>query len=302
MHRRDFLRTVTAAATLPVLAASGSAPPTPAFRLNYILASPLYGTTPLAEVISQVNRAGATAIDVWPRQHADHREQMDVLGHDRVRQLLDQSKIRLAAITRFDLGPYGLRDELKVLKEFGAELIVTGSGTGKGDSLREKVRSFVESMKPHVEAALAMNVTIAIENHANSLINTPDSIRWFAEFAPEHGLSIALAPYHLPQEPDLMASLITDLGPKLALFYAWQHGKGCMAPQPKADELLQLPGRGPFDFRPALASLRKIHYAGWTEIFMHPYPRGIPILETSEKVTDAVNESRSYLERILAVA
>ena len=179
-------------------------------------------------------------------------------------------------------------------------MIVTGAGRGVGDSVKEKVRSFVESMKPHVELAAELGLVIAIENHANSLIDTVDSIRYFAEAAPERHLGIALAPYHLPQDERMLATLIEDLDSRLALFYAWQHGMGCMSEQPKEQEMLQLPGRGPLDFTPLLAALRKIGYTGWTEIFMHPFPRGIPILDSTRAVTDAINQSRKYLDGCLA--
>jgi sugar phosphate isomerase/epimerase len=298
MHRRQFIQStgLALAAMLHKPARASFDEPVKPFGLNYILASSLYGTTPLAEVLAEAAKIGAAAVDIWPRRHADHREQMDALGHDRVTRMLDEAKVRLGIITRFDLGPYDLRNELPVLKKFQGKFLVTGAGKGTGDSVKEQVRSFVASMRPHVMAAAEMGLTIAIENHANSLISTPDSIRYFAEFAPEKHLGLALAPYHLPQDPALIARLVEDLGPKLSLFYAWQHGNGCMAPQPKEQELLQLPGRGPFDFRPVLASLKKINYSGWTEIFMHPYPRGIPIMETTAKVTEVINQSREYLE------
>ncbi len=60
-----------------------------------------------------------------------------------------------------------------------------------------------------------------------------------------------------------------------------------------------MPGRGTLDFGPLLASLQRIKYSGWTEIFMHPVPRGIPILETTAAVTAEVNHSREYLEKLL---
>ena len=37
----------------------------------------------------------------------------------------------------------------------------------------------------------------------------------------------------------------------------------------------------------------------WTEIFMHPVPRGRPILETAEEVTSEINRSREYLAECL---
>ena len=43
-------------------------------------------------------------------------------------------------------------------------------------------------------------------------------------------------------------------------------------------------------------SLKEINYHGWTEIFMHPVPRGIPIHETAAEVTREINVARDYLE------
>ena len=74
---------------------------------------------------------------------------------------------------------------------------------------------------------------------------------------------------------------------------------GCMKPLPKEQELLQMPGRGSLDFVPILKALRKIRFKGWTEIFMHPVPRGIPILPSAEETTQEINRARSYLARCL---
>jgi hypothetical protein len=43
-----------------------------------------------------------------------------------------------------------------------------------------------------------------------------------------------------------------------------------------------------------------IHYRGWTEIFMHPVPRGIPIRDTTPAVTTEINCARDYLAKCLA--
>ena len=71
-------------------------------------------------------------------------------------------------------------------------------------------------------------------------------------------------------------------------------------PQSKADELLQLPGRGPLDFRPLLGALHEIDFKGWMSIFMHPFPRGIPIVDGgAAAVTAEINRAREYLEGII---
>ena len=60
-----------------------------------------------------------------------------------------------------------------------------------------------------------------------------------------------------------------------------------------------MPGRGKLDFKPILAAMKEINYRGWTEIFMHPVPRGIPIMPTLEEVTAEINRARAYLEGCL---
>jgi sugar phosphate isomerase/epimerase len=272
------------------------------FSLKYILASSLYGKTKLQEILPEVRKTGAEHIDIWPLHHADQREQVEAMGHERFAALLEKNGIRLGMITRYDLGPFRLKEEMQVLRELGGSLLIAGSRGPrdlKGPELKRAVRKFVEEMKPHVEAAAKLQVRIGIENHSNALIQSPDSLRHLAELAPSPHLGVALAPYHLPQDPALLARLIENLGPGLIHFYAWQYGKGCMKKLPKPEELEQLPGRGQLDFKPLLAALKRINYRGWTEIFMHPVPRGIPILESTRKVTEEINRSRNYLEACL---
>ncbi len=82
------------------------------------------------------------------------------------------------------------------------------------------------------------------------------------------------------------------------MFYAWQHGQGASKKLPKAEELEQLPGRGSLDFAPMVAALKNTRYSGFVSIFMHPVPRGIPILNSTTAVTREINRARSYLESL----
>ena len=271
------------------------------FELNYILASCMYGTTPLAEIVPEVKKSGNEHIDIWPRVHGNQREQVESMGNDAFAALLATHGVGLGISTRFDLGPFGLEEEMAFVREFGASLIVTGSKGPKGlvgEELRAAVANFAKGLKPHIAAAEKHDITISIENHGSALIETPDSMKWLIEFTDSPHLGIALAPYHLPDDAQLVAKLIADLGQGLALFYAWQHGMGCHEKLPKEQELLQLPGRGSLDFAPILAALKKINYSGWTEIFMHPVPRGIPILDSTEDVTGEINRARHYLDQL----
>lgn len=273
------------------------------FRLKYLLASCMYGYQSLAEILPEVAKTGARAIDIWPKVHGNQREQLDQMGETSFQQLLETSAVELGCITQFKLGPFALKNEMQLAQRLGCATIVTGARGPAGLSglaLKKAVAEFVEKMKPHIAVAESTGVTIAIENHGNSLIESPDSLKWLTELSPSPHLGIALAPYHLPQNSEQLALLIQQLGNAITVFYAWQHGMGCHKKLPKDQELLQLPGRGEMNFKPLLSALKSIKYSGWTEIFMHPVPRGIPILETTSQVTDEINHSRQYLEDLLA--
>ncbi len=300
--RRRFMQSASAAlaaAAVPI----GAAGQEPAeFSLRYIVGSSMYGYTSLADILPEVAKAGAAAIDIWPKVHGDQREQLEAMGEEAFAALIKEHGVSLGCITQYKLGPFGLQDEMRLARRLGCRTIVTG-GRGpkglRGSELKAAVARFVEQLKPHLEVAEETGVTIALENHANNLIDSPDSLKWLVELRPTRHLAVALAPYHLPQDEMLLAELIRTLGDSIAMFYAWQHGMGCHVKLPKAQELLQMPGRGALDFAPLLAALKDVNYTGWTEIFMHPVPRGIPILDTTSAVTAEINRSRNYLQQLL---
>jgi sugar phosphate isomerase/epimerase len=252
-----------------------------------LLASAMYGNLPLAEVLRAAPLTDAKQIDLWRKPHADHWEQAAELGDEKFAALLKQHQVALGAITVWN-GDFD--GSFQFAERHGAKLIVTGFVP-----LAAKLDAFLQSIEPQAARAEKLGITLAIENHGASF----DEIRRFVDACEKRPpLGVALAPYHLPQQADELARLIADLGPQLKLFYAWQHGHGCMKKLPKDEELLQLPGRGELDFAPLLAALRTIDYAGPLEIFMHPVPRGIPILPTADEVTAEINRARDYLKTI----
>jgi len=298
INRRRFLQSLSALAAAPTLAAEVP------WKLNYMLASSIYGSLPLAEILPEVKKTGATAIELWPKKHGTQREEMDAIGHDQFATMLKEHGIGFGGTTRYDLGPFKLDEEIAIVKKMGGNFIVTG---GSGDykvtpeQLKQNVKDFVEKMKPTAALAAENGVTIGIENHVNNLIETPDSLRWLADDIRDiPGIGIALAPYHLPQETKLLADLIVHSEKKLMLFYAWEHGMGCMKPMPKEEEIQQLPGRGPLDWQPLLAALKQINFTGPTEIFMHPTPRGIPIMPTAAESTAEMIRAHDHLEALVA--
>lgn len=306
INRRQWIAgssaAIIAAGLKPMVVAADPAPDD--FRFRFLLASSLYGYGKLEEIIPQVRATGATAIDIWPKVHGDQREQLDAMGEEAFADLLARHDVKLGCITQYKLGPFGLADEMRLAQRMACKTIVTGAVGPRGLSgtdLKLAVVDFVEKMKPHLDIAKENGVTIAIENHANNLIDSPDAIRWLAELAESDNLGIALAPYHLKQDPTLIADLIRDLGDRMTVFYAWQHGNGSMTAQPRESELLQMPGRGELDFAPIVAALREIKFEGWTEVFMHSFPRGTAILETVDAVTAEVKRGADYISRLASV-
>ena len=302
IDRRQFL------AASAVTAASVSTPSlalaAPKLKPKYILGSCMYGYTGVEEIVPEVAKIGATALDIWPKVHGNQREQLDEMGEEKFAALLKKHDVALGCITQYKLGPFGLQKEMRLAHRLGCKMIICG-GSGpknlKGKELKSAVGAFIEKLKPHLAVAEETGVTIAIENHGNNLIDSPDSLKWLAELGTSKNLGIAFAPYHLEQDEKLQSDLIRTLGSSsIAMFYAWQHGMGCHIKLPKEQELLQMPGRGDLDFVPLLAALQDINYEGWTEIFMHPVPRGIPILETTAEVTAEINRSREYITKCLS--
>lgn len=274
------------------------------FKLNYILNSAMYGYTDVKTVVGEVHKTGTEYIDIWPKVHGNQREQAEEMGHEAFKDLLDANDVKLGVVTCYKQGPFNLAGEMNFAHTVagpGTVLVTAARGPKDltGPELKSAVQEFIEKMKPHVADAEEFGCTIAIENHANSLIQSPDSIRWFGELAQSDRLGLALAPHHLPQDGELIGQITDDLGKKTVFFYAQQHGMGSSQKLPKEQEMLQMPGRGELDFTPILAALKKHNYQGFTEVFMHPVPRGVPILETTSAITAAINESRAYLEDCL---
>lgn len=306
--RRTFLKVSAAglmttgvgAACARTTAAAESSGAGKTFTLNTLLASSLYGHVHIREIVPEVRKAGLDALDVWCPRWVKHRTEIDEMGHEAFLALLKQHKTRLGAISPYNLGPFRLNDELRVIAKLGGTLSICGS-TKRADDVKQGVKDFIEKLKPHTDVAEEVGVTIGIENHGGALLSSPDSLRRFAEFAKSPRLGIVLAPYHLPQDPEVLAGLIRDVGPKLAHIYAWQR-PGKPKKGEKRDPLPALPGHGGMDFTPIVAALKATGFKGWTEIFTHAHKFSGAMCATTDAVTQQVIGSRKYLEACLAKA
>ena len=306
MKRLTFVKSSVAASLGGALLPSPLRSEKKKFRLRYILSSAMYGTFKVTDILPEVAKCGASAIDLWPRPHGNQREQVREMGNEAFKAMLDKNKVSLGVSTCYKLGPFDLQEEMhwaKTLTGKSVTLVCGGKGNknAKGEDLKVEVRKFVEEMKPHHESAEKTDCTIAIENHANNVISSPDSLKYFTELSSEMpGLTLAFAPHHLPQDGKMQGDLIRQLGKEsISFFYAQQFGTGSHHKQPREKEILQMPGRGPLDFKPIIQALKAISFDGFTEVFMHPFPRGLPIRDTVEEITREINRSRDYLDNCI---
>ena len=305
MNRRQACRLLGASVLFPTTLARAEA--AAGFRPRYVLASALYGDMDLDTVLGEVRRAGCEAVDIWRKPHGDQREQIAAMGDEAFQRLLERHDTRMAISTCYPLGPFGRDEEMAWVKRNGGEMTVCATGrmgdelAPRGAEARRQVKAFFERLEPHIDLAEELGVTMAFENHGNSMMAHPDSIRYFVEFNPSERVGIAFAPHHLTNHLNEIPALIRDIGAdQLPFIYFQEHSEAASVKMDKEIELQQLPGFGTLDYVPILEALRDIRFTGYAEIFMHPVPRGVPMLDTAAEITAAVNRSRAHIDDCLA--
>ena len=304
MNRRRASRVLTLGSAGLLVSREGAQAEESTFRLRYILASAMYGRMALSDILPEASKTGCEAIDIWCQVHGNQREQIDEMGHDEALEIFRKHGVTPAVFTRYPLGPFGLQKEMPAAKKFGVEILICGTqgpAEPTGIEARAAVKAFLEKMKPHVAAAAESGLTIALENHDKQVLYHPDALRYFAEFNQSRHLGIALAFHHLHEFVPEIPALIRDLGnDQIPFIYFQEHSEGIRKKMPKEIEMQQMPGYGGgLDYRPIAKALRAIGYKGFCEIFMHPYPRGVPILPTVREITAAINKSRAYVNSCL---
>ena len=86
----------------------------------------MYGTIALPKIMNEAKKLKILTLDIWPLVHGNQREQMEKMGHNNFKQLLDLNNIKLGSITRYDLGPFKLQNEMKLCSKLGRDLLVCG--------------------------------------------------------------------------------------------------------------------------------------------------------------------------------
>ena len=237
---------------------SGDPPWTPRLSCSSINFSSL----PIEQACQRIAALGFEAIDIWSAlggcPHLDDIAKR--LGPTGLKDLLAQHRLKLCAFTVY-VGGY--RRYAELLGQAGGGVAVRGSTAPcKPNELTSRMKAFLEALKPEIELAEEHNSCLAIENHANALLHTLDSLKAFCDLNKHPRLGVALAPYHLQSIKASVEQAIAIAGRQLFFFYAWQNAPGQQ----------QLPGIGPTDCTPWLAALAKADYRGYVDPFMHHEP------------------------------
>lgn len=279
--RRRFVKGVTlAAAGLPALgllprgvAASDSG----RWKMRLSCSSINFSSLPIEQAVARIAALGFDAVDIWSA-HAGCPHLDDVqnrLGPEKLMALLKRHQLELYA---FSVYAGGYSKYARLLGGCGGGVAVQGSRGGHPKDVRREMKAFLETLKPLGELAEENNSLLAIENHANALLDSPDSFKAFVDLNDNRRIGIALAPYHLQSWQGDVGQVIRTCGDQLFFVYGWQQGRSTD----------QLPGIGPVDFEPLLHALKEINFKYPINPFMHHEPG-------PEEMSAALKKSRSHL-------
>jgi sugar phosphate isomerase/epimerase len=277
--RRGFLGVVgagVAGTALPLHAGEAQ------WKMRLSTSSIQYVSLPLAQACEQIAKLGFEAIDIWDKfidgnKHLDEAEQLGGAG---LRELLAKHNLKLASFTVYKTS---YEKYAVLLGAVGGGVAVRGSTYQKFDpkDLVPTMKKFLEGLKSSAALAEQHNSYVAIENHVNCLLHTPDSFKAFVDLNTSPRIGLAIAPFHLQGINAPVEDVIRICGKQAFFFYGWQKGK----------DFEQLPGRGPTDFKPWLQALADIQYRGYVNPFMHGHQK-------PEDLTPALAKARDYVKQL----
>ncbi len=191
-------------------------------------------------------------------------------------------KLELGGFTVYDAG---FPRYAEFIGKFGGGVVVRESVYGKfaPADLTAQMKDFFEKLKPQIEQAVKAKARLAIENHGDALLNTPDSLKAFVDLNPApDDVGIALAPYHLQGIKASVEDAIATCGAQLAFFYAWQN-----APRFKLQEGDGLPEAG---------RRRDLHLVTNNPTWAFPQPEPNPYRTEWEDLFEAILKDKPYNE------
>ena len=127
MKRRHFLHSLAAVAAAPAIASETT------WKLNYMLASSMYGNLSLAEILPEVKKTGATGIELWPKKHGTQREELDAMGVEKFAAMLQAHAKQVAR----ELGVEPTQTVRAMMEEIGEMIPKSTVNGAKGEGREE---------------------------------------------------------------------------------------------------------------------------------------------------------------------
>jgi sugar phosphate isomerase/epimerase len=265
LDRRNFLKAMSLGGAMVITRPARStwakeAAESKKWQMRLSTSSIHFMELPIEQACERIAKLGFEAIDIWSaHEGCPHLDDVaNRLGAEGLKKLLAKYRLKLFAFSVYH-GGYERYAEL-LGKSGGGGVAVRGSGPAcKPEELTNRMRQFVEGLKPLVELAEKYNSYLAIENHDNSLLCSLDSLKVFVDINKSPRLGIALAPYHIQALKASVPDAIRICDRQLFFFYAWQN-------YPDSE---QLPGIGSTDMTPWIKALADMRYRGYVNPFMH---------------------------------
>ncbi len=248
---------------------------------EYFGSSVAFATLPFAGACRALADCGFDEVDIWSTSNwCEHlppdQPALDIAA---VQAMLTANRLHCQAISVYG-NPWDIcAARLEQLAALGGTALVRGAERGID------VATFAERLRPVADRARDLGVTLAIENHLDTCIDTTASMIELVERIDHPGLGIALAPIHIYRLNEDVAAAIRALGNRIALFYAWDWGP--TAETNWKDPHEQIPGRGKIDFPPIFRALHDIGYPRKLCLFAHGLEHQ-PVLEAQKMIREGV--------------
>lgn len=240
----------------------------------------LYGRQSLDTACAELAAVGLGQIDIW---HVENWCEHLAGGVPTVRATLRRHGLELDSISAFNWPLTRLPALLEQLAELNGRALITASA--KPDIT---VPRYLEEIDPVIRHAESLGVTLAIENHSATVIDSIQSMRTLLDLERSPALGVALSPIHLFNRSESTAEAIQALGHRVALCYAWDWGAKGLANW--KDPTRQFLGTGNIDHRPIFEALHATGHRYPVQLFAHG-PEDWPPQKTT-----------AHLRRALAVA
>lgn len=219
----------------------------------------LYGRQSLDKACAELAAVGLCQIDLW---HVENWCEHLSDGVPAVRHTLHRHGLQLDTLSVFNWPLARLPELLDQLAELNGRALITASA--KPDVT---VSCYLEQIDPVIRHAESLGVTLAIENHGATVIDSIESMQNMLRLEPSQALGVALSPIHLFNRNESTAEAIYVLGQRIALCYAWDWGaKGLANWKDPAQQFL---GTGNIDHRPIFEALQATGYAHPVQLFAH---------------------------------